>query len=140
MISDYVITLDETLRNRIAEDSVGLATYPTDSHFTQRYIDANGYVRGEGLFYKNVGGPFVISFRSIVPARGQINNLIVPVTVSSSHVAFGGIRMEPTYMVLGHSAGAMASLAIDHGISVQDVDYNLLRLHLLDDGQVLDLP
>ena len=140
MLSDYVMTYDDAIRNRIAEDSIGLATYSVDSHITQRYVNANAKIQAEGTFYQPVGNPFVISLKSIIPARGQVNNLIVPVTVSASHVAFGGIRLEPTYMIIGHSAGAVASLAIDYGVPVQDVDYNLLRQQLLKDGQVLDLP
>ena len=73
-----------------------------------------------------------------MPKRGQVDNLIVPVALSSSHIAFGSIRMEPVFMVLAQSAATAAAIAVDRGVAVQDVPYDELRARLLKDGQVLE--
>lgn len=139
MRSDYVVTQRdcERLEPPVA-DVVGLAAYGMDSHMVQRYIDHNGYVQNEGNFEARVEAPYPIPYRSIVPKKGEIENLFVPVCVSATHVAFGSIRMEPVFMVLGQSAATAASLAIDQNVAVQDLDYKLLSKILLEDKQVLD--
>lgn len=138
MISDYVVT-QRDCEHLVPEvdDGVGLAAYQMDSHMVHRYVDHNGYVQNEGNFEAHVKAPFPIPYRSIVPKRGEVENLLVPVCLSSSHVAFGSIRMEPVFMVLGQSAATAASLAIDAGLAVQDVDYSQLKTRLLADKQVL---
>lgn len=138
MRSDYVVTQRdcEDLETQV-EDAVGLAAYTMDSHMIQRYVDHNGFVQNEGNFEAGVERPFPIPFRSIIPKKGEVNNLLVPVCVSSSHVAFGSIRMEPVFMVLGQSAATAAALAIDGNLSVQDLPYKKLQERLKADGQVL---
>ena len=86
-----------------------------------------------------VGGfpSYPISYRALVPKARECNNLLVPVCLSASHIAFGSIRMEPVFMVLGQSATTAACQAIDEGRAVQDIDYRRLRQRLLDDKQVL---
>ena len=138
MVSDYVMTEANGRGTRVAPNSIGLANYPMDSHYVQRYADADGQVRGEGAIFAHISEPFPISYQSIVPSVGETNNLIVPVAVSSSHVAFGAIRLEPSYMVLGQSAGTAAVIAIDGNTTVQDVDYAALRAQLIADGQIID--
>jgi hypothetical protein len=140
MVSDYVMTENDCRRVRVAEDSVGLGSYNMDSHNTQRYVTPEGLVQNEGDVQVSPGGPYAISYRSIVPKREECTNLLVPVCVSSSHIAFGSIRMEPVFMILGHSAATAAVLSIERGYAVQDLPYEVLREELLDDGQVLDLP
>jgi hypothetical protein len=137
MVSDYVMIEQDCRGARVPKDSVGLAAYTMDSHNTQRHIDRNGHVRNEGDI--QVGGfpPYPISYRSIVPANGECVNLLVPVCLSSSHIAFGSIRMEPVFMILGQSAATAAVHAIEAGTTVQEVDYAKLRPRLLADGQVL---
>jgi hypothetical protein len=128
-------------RERIAEDSIGLASYPMDSHFCQRVVvEENGHttVRNEGGFgHPCKKGPYPVSYRSIVPRENECTNLLVPVSLSSSHVAFGSIRMEPVFMILGQSAGTAAIIAIDEDIPVQQVDYEDLKRELLKLGQKL---
>ena len=109
-----------------------------DSHHVQRYVDANGFVQNEGNVEALVSAPYPISFRSIVPKRNECRNLLVPICVSSTHIAFGSIRMEPVFMVLGQSAATVACIAIDSGKAVQDIDYALLRKKLLKDKQILE--
>ena len=138
MVSDYVVT-EKNCRGQVTiEDSVGLAAYTMDSHNTQRYVDDNGYARNEGDI--QVGGfkPYPISYRSIIPKEKQCSNLLVPICLSASHIAFGSIRMEPVFMVIGQSVATAACLAIDEGVSVQQLDYQKLRERLLNDRQVLE--
>lgn len=140
MISDYVMTQADCESRRAAEDSIGLASYDMDSHPCMRtVVQENGkdVVRNEGAFGKKCPKPYPISYRSIVPKKTECANLLVPVCLSSSHVAFGSIRMEPVYMILGQSAGVAASLAIEQGIDVQDVPYGRLRTLLLELDQKL---
>ncbi len=140
LIGEYVTTELDCRRVRVAEDSVGLGSYNMDSHNVQRYVTADGHVQDEGDVQVSPGGPYVVSYRSIVPKKSECDNLLVPVCLSSSHIAYGSIRMEPVFMVLGQSAATAASMAIDADLAVQDVPYSHLRERLLEDGQVLDLP
>src|SRR5690606_36260513 len=82
--------------------------------------------------------PYSISYRSLVPRREECQNLLVPVCVSSSHIAYGSIRMEPVFMILGQSAATAASIAITENVPVQDVPYDMLRARLLEDDQRLE--
>ena len=114
--------------------AVGLAAYAMDSHFCQRVVvEEKGHrtVRNEGGFGLSCPKPYPVSYRSIVPKKGECNNLLVPVCLSSSHVAYGSIRMEPVFMILGQSAGMAACLAIDDNVSVQDVEYDKLKKQLI---------
>jgi len=138
MVSDYVMTEKNCRGITCVEDSVGLAAYTMDSHNTQRYVDENGHARNEGDVQAGGFGPYPVSYRSIVPREGECSNLFVPVCLSASHIAFGSIRMEPVFMVLGQSAATAACLAIDEGVSVQQLDYQKLRERLLEDRQILE--
>jgi hypothetical protein len=138
MISDYVMTQHDCEQRRAVEDSVGMGSYMMDSHNVRRYVDADGQLQNEGDVEEwQQMDAYPISYRSIVPRAGECKNLFVPVCLSASHIAFGSIRMEPVYMILGQSAATAASLAIDDGDAVQDVDYRKLQRRLLADGQVL---
>ncbi|MEX0883707.1 MAG: FAD-dependent oxidoreductase, partial [Cyclobacteriaceae bacterium] len=112
--------------------------YGMDSHNVQRYVDANGYVKNEGNVQSSVAGPYPISYRSIVPKEGEVENLLVPVCLSATHIAFGSIRMEPVFMVLGQSAGLAAALALEEKTTVQSLPYEVLKASLLEQGQYLD--
>jgi hypothetical protein len=139
MVSDYVMTQADCRRHRVAEDSVGMGSYGMDSHNVQRYVTAEGYVQNEGDVQEPTrNGPYAISYRSIVPKRGEVENLLVPAAVSASHIAYGSIRMEPVFMILGQSAATAAAQAIDADVAVQDVEYAKLRERLLADKQVLE--
>jgi hypothetical protein len=137
MVAGYVMTEQNCRGLRVAEDSVGLAAYTMDSHNTQRYVAEDGSVRNEGDV--QVGGfpPYPISYRALVPKAGECTNLLVPVCLSASHIAYGSIRMEPVFLVLGQSAATVGALALDEGVDVQQVSYPRLRDRLLRDGQVL---
>ena len=137
MISDYVMTQRNCEKLELAEDAIGLAAYGMDSHHVQRYVDVNGYVKNEGNVEAYVADPFPISFLSIVPKRSEARNLIVPVCLSASHIAFGSIRMEPVFMVLGQSAAIAAAMAIDNDWDLQNIPYEQLKLELLKNKQIL---
>jgi hypothetical protein len=114
-----------------------MGAYNMDSHHIQRFVTKEGFVRNEGDI--QVGSkPYPVSYRSIRPRASECTNLLVPVCLSASHIAYGSIRMEPVFMVMGQSAATAAGLAIDNGTSVQAVDYGALKARLLATGQVLD--
>ncbi len=140
MVSDFVMTENHLVKNIPTPDSVGMGSYTMDSHNVQRYITPEGYVQNEGDIAHSTRGPYAIAYGSLVPKEAECQNLLVPVCPSSSHIAFGSIRMEPVFMILGHSAATAAAMAIDLGCSVQKVPYDQLAKKLLDDGQVLVAP
>lgn len=135
VMSEYHVTGRE-----VARDSVGMGAYGMDSHNVQRYITPEGYVRNEGNVQVGGFAPYPISYQSIVPKREEAVNLAVPVCLSASHIAYGSIRMEPVFMILGQSAATAAVLAIEHGVSLQDLPYGELRARLLRDKQILEAP
>ncbi len=139
MCSDYVHTEHDCRRTRETPESAGMGSYNMDSHNVQRYVDSRGVVRNEGDIQVSPGGAYRISFRSLRPKREECTNLLVPVCLSSSHIAYGSIRMEPVFMILGQSAATAACLSIDLGCAIQDVPYAKLRERLLADKQVLEL-
>lgn len=138
MIGRYVMTENELTKRRPTPEPVGMGSYGIDSHNIQRYITPEGYVQNEGDIGVSTNGPYQISYGSLVPKAGQAANLLVPVCLSSSHIAYGSIRMEPVFMILGQSAATAAVMAIDSRIAVQDVPYDKLRARLLADEQVLE--
>ncbi len=141
MIGAYVMTENELLKKRPTPESVGMGSYGIDSHNIQRYIIGAGrdaYVQNEGDIGVSTNGPYQIAYGSLVPKKGQADNLLVPVAVSSSHIAFGSIRMEPVFMILGQSAATAAVMALDGQMAVQDVPYAKLRERMLRDKQILE--
>lgn len=137
MIGQYITIEQNILGVRSVSDPIGMGSYTLDSHNVQRYITKEGTVQNEGDIGVHVPKPYAISFGSILPKKEECSNLLVPVCVSSSHIAFGSIRMEPVFMVLGQSAGWAAVLALNNDGVVQNVDYELLKKHLLSSGQIL---
>jgi hypothetical protein len=138
LVGEFVMTEHHCRGRDEVPDSVGMGSYNMDSHNTQRYVTPEGTASNEGDVQVSPGGPYLISYRALVPRRGEADNLLVPVCLSSSHIAYGSIRMEPVFMILGQSAATAAVLALDTQMSIQDVDYAQLRERLLADGQVLD--
>ncbi|MEM9674416.1 MAG: FAD-dependent oxidoreductase [Bacteroidota bacterium] len=137
MIGPFVMTEQEVLGKREVPKPVGMGSYAMDSHNVQRYIKPDGYVQNEGDIGVKPDRPYSISYDALTPKREECQNLLVPVCVSSSHIAFGSIRMEPVFMILGQSAATGAVLAIDNNTQVQEVDYGKLEAQLTENGQVL---
>ena len=140
MLGQFVMTDKNILGTERVNDSVGLGSYTMDSHHVQRFVDANGKVFNEGDVQVGVPSPYRISYRSLTPLEEQASNLLVTSAISSSHIAYGSIRMEPVFMTLGQAGGTAAVLAIDHQMSVQELSYQLLRQELIGDGALLEWP
>lgn len=140
MVSDYVVTEHNAFASRKVEDPVGMASYTIDSHNCKRVVRA-GRAVNEGNIEVTPIAPFAVPYRSIRPRREECTNLLVPICASSSHSAYGSIRMEPVFMILGQSAGLAAAIAVEEndGI-VQDVSYGSLAKKLRQEGQILEEP
>ncbi|MEY3448576.1 MAG: Xanthan lyase precursor [Verrucomicrobiota bacterium] len=137
MVGAFVMTENELTKKKPTPDSVGMGSYTIDSHNVRRYVTPEGHVQNEGDIGVPIS-PYSIAYGALVPKRGEIANLFAPVACSASHIAYGSIRMEPVFMILGQSAATAAVLAIDGNLAVQDVPYAALRARLLEDGQVLE--
>ncbi len=137
MIGAYVMTQLNCEGIEVVEDPIGLAAYGMDSHNVQRYVTDEGYARNEGNVEAHVKSPYPISYRSLIPKAEECTNLLVPVCLSATHIAFGSIRMEPVFMVLGQSAALAAAVAIEKGSDVQDIDYDQLKTTLIETKQRL---
>ncbi|MDO8965435.1 FAD-dependent oxidoreductase [Algoriphagus sp.] len=137
MIGEFVMTENELLQKKSTPGSIGMGSYTIDSHNIQRYVTKEGHVHNEGDIGVSLPGPYQIAYGSIVPKEQECANLLVPVAVSSSHIAFGSIRMEPVFMILGESAATAASMALDEGIAVQKLDYDKLKTQLEANNQIL---
>jgi hypothetical protein len=142
MTADVVVNENHLKRKIPTPRSVGMGSYNMDSHNVQRIVvkDANGkaYVRNEGDVQVNPGRPYPIDYGALTPKKEQCANLLVPVCVSCTHIAYGSIRMEPVFMILGQSAATAACLALDEQVAVQDVPYAGLLARLQADGQIVD--
>ncbi|MFK7910806.1 MAG: FAD-dependent oxidoreductase [Akkermansiaceae bacterium] len=138
MVSDYVMNEHNCKSMRTAEDSVGLASFGMDSHAVQHIVNEKGHVRNEGVIWHVPPKPYPVSYRSIIPRKGECENLYTPVCLSASHVAHGSIRMEPVFMVLSESSATAAALAISDGVKVQEVNYSKLSKELLKNRQKLE--
>ncbi|WHU02503.1 FAD-dependent oxidoreductase [Sphingomonas sp. NIBR02145] len=139
MVSDFVMAEPHLRGTRPTPRPIGMGSYNMDSHNVQRIVDMHGFVRNEGNIEVSPGRAYPISYDAIVPRRSEVTNLLVPVALSASHIAYGSIRMEPVFMILGQSASVAASIAIDDRLPVQDIDYAKLRGQLIKEGQTLEL-
>ncbi len=136
LVGEYVMTERNCRGTVVAPRPIAMGAYGMDSHNVRRYVDARGFVRNEGNiedYSANLPGqphkrfgPYPIDYGALVPKRGECANLLVPVCLSASHMAFGSIRMEPVFFALGQVAGAAAALAVEGGCAVQDVPYETL--------------
>ncbi|MEM9589215.1 MAG: FAD-dependent oxidoreductase, partial [Planctomycetota bacterium] len=137
MIGAHVMTQHHCQGREVAARPIGMAAYTMDSHNVQRYADADGMARNEGDV--QVGGfpPYPIDYHSILPQANECDNLLVPVCLSATHMAFGSIRMEPVFMVLGQSAATAAMQSINTNTPLHEIPYDTLKGQLLADNQVL---
>ena len=143
MVSDFVLTEKHLCGQIETPDSIGMGASTMASHHVQRYVatdvDGKSYVMNEGDVQVDPGGPYQIPYQSLTPKEEECQNLLVPVCLSSSHIAFSSLRMEPVFMILAQSAVTAASIAIDEEINVQQVSYEKLKQKLSTDGQILEL-
>jgi len=140
MKGSFVMTEREVMGDRPVPQPIGMGSYTLDSHNAQRYVKPDGFVQNEGDISVDPKKPYQISYQSITPEKGDCNNLLVPVCVSSSHIAFGSIRMEPVFMILGQAAATAAVQAIEQNKAVQDISYPVLKTRLLADHMALSYP
>jgi hypothetical protein len=138
MIGEYVMRQADCTTQLTKPDSIGMGSFIIDSHAVQRLVDRDGSVIDEGNFDMPVR-PYHIPYRSLVPQKGQCENLLVPVCMSASHVAYGSIRMEPQYMIMGHACGLAAVQALRADLAVQNIDVAALQARLREQKQVLEL-
>jgi hypothetical protein len=140
LVGEYVMTQHDCQNTKATPESIGMGSYTLDSHNTSRFVTEEGYVQNEGDVEVGIGasGPYKISYGSIIPKRKDCKNLYVVCAVSSSHIAYGSIRMEPVFMILGHSAAAAAVQSIDDNLDVQDINYIKLAKTLRKEGQILN--
>jgi hypothetical protein len=138
MTGEYIMTENDVLSRRKVLHSIGMGSYNLDSHNTQRFIKPDGFVENEGDVEHPTGKPYMIDLGSIIPVKEDCRNLLVPVCVSSSHIAYGSIRMEPVFMILGQGAGTVASLSLIKKKGIHDLSYKEIKEKLIEDGQVLE--
>ena len=137
MIGVFVMKEPDALGKTMVPKPIGMGSYALDSHNTQRFVTSEGYVQNEGDIGVKPKKPYSISYDAITPKESECKNLLVPVCISSSHIAYGSIRMEPVFMILGQSAATAAVMAIDEKVSVQQLSYEKLKSTLLKDKQRL---
>ncbi|WP_234734945.1 FAD-dependent oxidoreductase [Tellurirhabdus bombi] len=146
MIGSYVMTQANCQGKEVVKDGVGMAAYTMDSHNCQRIVvekDGKMMAKNEGNVEIGGFGPYPIAYRSLIPKEAECTNLLVPVCMSATHIAYGSIRMEPVFMVLGQSSAQAAVMAIDAKTSVQKVDIaklqNTLKVNPLADGSIPEI-
>jgi hypothetical protein len=139
MIGDFVMIENDVLGKSIVPKPIGMGSYHLDSHNAQRYVKEDGSVQNEGDIGVKPDKPYSIAYGSILPKEEECKNLLVSVCISSSHIAYGSIRMEPVFMILGQSAATAAVLSIKNKVTPQKLPYETLRKVLLEDKQRLEL-
>ena len=137
MIGEYVMTQKDAQTELSKPDPIGMGSYGIDSHNIQRVVSKEGFVTNEGDT-EVPAQPYQIPYRILLPKRQEVQNLLVPVCVSASHIAYGTLRMEPQYMMMGQAAGVAAKLAIANNQAIQDIDSTELTRILKDQGVVLE--
>lgn len=136
LVGEVVMTEHHCMGNEVIEDPISLAAYQMDSHNCRRVV-IDGKVRNEGDVQVHSGAPYPVSYRCIIPKRGECRNLYAPFCISASHIAFGSIRMEPVFMIMAESAVEAATLAIELDVDSQDVPYSQLKPRLEAANQVI---
>jgi hypothetical protein len=137
MVGEHVMTQKDIQEDLRKPDVIGMGSYNSDSHNVQRVPTPDGAVENEGDMQVPVT-PYQIPYRVLLPKRAEATNLLVPVCLSASHVAYSTLRMEPQYMIIGHAAGVAAKMALDRRLDVQDVDTRALSARLKAQRAVLE--
>lgn len=138
MRGEYVMAQPDIQTSRTKEDTIGMGSYNSDSHNVQRFVNAEGFAENEGDMQVPVK-PYEIPYRVLLPKKSEVTNLLVPVCLSATHVAYSTLRMEPVYMIMGQAAGAAAAAAARNDTAVHDVDIAGLQKVLREGGAVLTL-
>ena len=138
MIGVYVMKQADLQTSRTKSDSIAMGSYNSDSHNIQRVAMPDGGVRNEGDVQVSVK-PYEIAFGSILSKKDQATNLLVPVCLSASHVAYSSVRMEPQYMMMGQAAGVAAAMAVKGRTAVQDIDVKAMQSKLREQRAILHI-
>ena len=141
----FTLTQKDVLEDPKKDDAIAISSFPIDSHDCRRIALPDGVINEGTIFPVSMPGrrhgyAYQIPYRAITPSASECSNLLVPVALSATHVAYSSVRVEPTWMAIGQSAGVAAALAAKEGVTVQALDYGRLRARLLAQNQVLDLP
>jgi hypothetical protein len=141
----FTLTQKDVLEDPKKDDAIAISSFPIDSHDCRRIALPDGVINEGTIFPVSMPGrrhgyAYQIPYRAITPSASECSNLLVPVALSATHVAYSSVRVEPTWMAIGQSAGVAAALAAKEGVTVQALDYGRLRARLLAQRQVLDLP
>lgn len=139
MVGDFVMAQNDIQTSITKEDVIGMGSYMSDSHNVQRFENDKGLAENEGDMQVPVKKPYQIPYRVMVPKRAEARNLLVPVCMSASHVAFSTLRMEPQYMIIGEAAGVAAHMAKKADKDVQDIDTSALTARLRELDAVMEL-
>ncbi len=145
MVGEFVMAQRDVLDDVTKTDSIGISSFPIDSHDCQRIATKEGGWINEGTIFPvhmkgtKYGQPHQVAYRCITPKRVECTNLLVPVCLSASHVALSSVRVEPTWMMLGQSAGVAAALSVKSNIAVQELPIEKLQSRLRAVGQIIDL-
>jgi hypothetical protein len=139
MIGEYVMVQKDLQTDIFKDDGVGMGSFLIDCHIVQRILAEDGSVRDEGSFQDTPALPYQIPYRSLTPKPTECENLLVPVCLSASHIAYCSLRMEPVYMALGQASGLAAVMALKAKTPVQNIDVPALRKKLLEQKAVLEL-
>ena len=145
MIGNYIVSQKDIMKEPEKEDAIVVSSFPADSHDCQRvgtaeFVTDEGTIMPQRMAGRRHGYPYHIPYRAITPKAAECTNLLVPVALSCTHVGMSSIRVEPTWMILGQSAGVAAALSAKQNVAVQQLPYPALRERLLAQKQVLDLP
>ncbi len=142
----HVISQKDIINSPEKDDPIAISSFPIDSHDCQRIALKDGGVINEGTIFPvrvpgtPLGYAYHVPYRSVLPQPAQCTNLLVPVALSSTHIAMSSLRIEGAWMVIGQGAGVAAALAAKQNVAVQEVPYPILRERLLAQKQVLALP
>ena len=145
MIGEYIMSEKDIMKEPQKDDAIVVSSFPIDSHDCQR-VGTGKFVINEGTIMpvrvpgRQHGYAYHIPYRAITPKAGECENLLVPVALSCTHVGISSIRVEPTWMILGQSAGIAAAMSAKQNLAVQKLPYPALRERLLAQKQVLELP
>jgi hypothetical protein len=138
MRGEFIMKEADALGKTQVPSPVGMGSYALDAHNAQRFVTKEGFVQNEGDIGVAPLKPYSIAYGSIIPKENECANLLVPVCMSSTHIAYGSIRMEPVFMILGQSAATAAVLSIEHKTSPQKLPYEILKKQLIADQQIVE--
>jgi hypothetical protein len=139
MVGEYVMVEKDCQTDVTKPDTVGMGSFIIDSHIVERIVAEDGSVADEGAFPDAPVKPYQVAYRSLTPRRAECENLLVPVCLSASHIAYCSLRMEPVYMALGQASGVAARLAIEAHQAVQAIGVAALQARLREQKAVLEL-